>query len=119
VGQGLTGRLLRSEARLPEPFWVPLPVPLVLEPVRSDDGADSYEITHRVSRAEILAGLKTEIWGYNGIFPGPTKESRTRLKIVMPQTNELPVPVSTHLHGGRTPPESDGYPYEEHRKDRG
>ena len=26
------------------------------------------------------------------------------------QHNELPVPVSTHLHGGRTPPESDGYP---------
>ncbi|WP_198004827.1 hypothetical protein [Rubrobacter xylanophilus] len=26
------------------------------------------------------------------------------------QWNELPVPVSTHLHGGVTPPESDGYP---------
>jgi spore coat protein A, manganese oxidase len=29
---------------------------------------------------------------------------------VVRQHNELPVPVSTHLHGGRTPPESDGYP---------
>ena len=24
--------------------------------------------------------------------------------------NELPVPIVNHLHGGRTPPESDGYP---------
>jgi FtsP/CotA-like multicopper oxidase with cupredoxin domain len=24
--------------------------------------------------------------------------------------NDLPVPTSTHLHGGVTPPESDGYP---------
>jgi spore coat protein A len=29
---------------------------------------------------------------------------------VVRQINELPVPVSTHLHGGRTPPESDGFP---------
>jgi spore coat protein A, manganese oxidase len=114
-GNATTGNLLRSAARLPKPFRVSLPVPAVLEPVRSDDDADHsdadhYEITQKVSKAEILPGLQTEIWGYDGIFPGPTVESRSGKKIIVRQRNELPVPVSTHLHGGRTPPKSDGYP---------
>src|SRR5215212_10271692 len=109
-GEGSTGTLLPSKAKLPEPFRVPLPVPPVLEHERTDAGADYYEMTQKASRVEILPGLKTEVWGYDGIFPGPTIESRSGRKIVVRQQNELPVLVSTHLHGGRTPPESDGYP---------
>ena len=109
-GEGSTGTLLPSRVKLPEPFGVPLPLPPVLEPVRTDAGAGYYEITQKVGRMEILPGLETEVWGYEGMFPGPTIESRSGRKIVVRQTNELPVPVSTHLHGGRTPPESDGYP---------
>src|ERR671914_403960 len=109
-GEGSTGTLLPSKAKLPEPFRVPLAVPPVLEPVRSDAGADYYETTQKAGRVEILPGLQTEVWGYDGIFPGPTVESRSARKTVVRQHNELPVPVSTHLHGGRTPPESDGYP---------
>ncbi len=108
--QGSAGRLLRSKARLPKPFRVPLPVPPVLEPVRSDAGVDYYEMTQKKDKADILPGLTTAVWGYDGIFPGPTIESRSGRKIVVRQRNELPVPVSTHLHGGRTPPGSDGYP---------
>ena len=107
---GSTGGLLPSKAKLPEPFRVPLRVPPVLEPVRSEAGADYYEMTQKIGRVEILPGLETEVWGYDGIFPGPTVEARSGRKIVVRQRNELPVPVSTHLHGGRTPPESDGYP---------
>jgi spore coat protein A len=107
-GEGSTGTLLPSRAKLPEPFTVPLPVPPVLDPVRS--GADHYEIAQKAGRQEILPGLKTEVWGYDGIFPGPTVEARSGREVVVRQWNELPVPVSTHLHGGRTPPESDGYP---------
>jgi spore coat protein A, manganese oxidase len=109
-GEGSTGTLLPSKARLPGPFKVPLPVPPVLQPVRTDTGIDYYEMTQRVGKAEILPGLETEVWGYEGIFPGPTIVSRSGRKIVVRQTNDLPVPVSTHLHGGRTPPASDGYP---------
>jgi spore coat protein A len=89
---------------------VPLPVPPVLEPVRADAAADYYEMFQRAGGVEILPGLQTEVWGYDGIFPGPTIASRSGRKIVVRQRNELPVPVSTHLHGGRTPPGSDGYP---------
>ena len=71
-GEGSTGTLLPSKAKLPEPFEVPLPVPPVLEPVRTDAGADYYEMTQKAGRVEILPGLQTEVWGYDGIFPGPT-----------------------------------------------
>jgi spore coat protein A len=113
-GNEMTGNLLRSEAQLPEPFGVPLSVPPVLKPVRTDSRArattDYYEITLKEGEAEILPGLTTAIWGYDGIFPGPTIKSRSGRKVVVRYHNELPVPVTTHLHGGRTPPESDGYP---------
>jgi spore coat protein A len=109
-GEGSTGTLLPSKAKPPRPFGVPLPVPPVLEPVRTDAGADYYEIIQKAGKVEILPGLETEVWGYDGIFPGPTIESRSGRKIVVRQRNDLPVPVSTHLHGGRTPPDSDGYP---------
>jgi spore coat protein A, manganese oxidase len=108
-GDDSTGNLLPSEARLPEPFRVPLPVPPVLEPTRSDANADYYGITQRVAHAEILLGLKTQIWAYDGVFPGPTIESRSGRRTVVRHRNELPVPTVVHLHGGVTPPEHDGY----------
>ncbi|APU22567.1 multicopper oxidase family protein [Actinoalloteichus sp. GBA129-24] len=104
------GTLLRSEAPLPEPFQVPLPILPVLEPVRGEDGTDHYEIVQRAERMEILPGLSTEIWGYNGLFPGPTIVSRRGRRTVVTHRNELTVPVVVHLHGGRTAPEHDGYP---------
>jgi len=113
---GMTGNLLRSKTQLPKPFTLPLFVPPVLKPVRTDSWARGtraptkyYEITHKEGKAEILPGLTTTLWGYDGIFPGPTIESRSGRKIVVRYHNELPVPVTTHLHGGRTPPRSDSY----------
>lgn len=105
-----TGALLRSRVPLPPPFTVPLPVPPVLRPVRTDATSDHYEITQRPARARILPDLATEVWGYEGIFPGPTIEARAGRRVVVTHRNELPVPVSVHLHGARTPPEHDGYP---------
>ncbi len=92
------------------PFQAALPIPPVLQPLKSNGEADYYEITQKPGIAHILPGLDTPIWGYNGIFPGPTIEARSGRKTVVRQINELPVPVSTHLHGGNTPPESDGHP---------
>jgi spore coat protein A, manganese oxidase len=108
--EGSAGNLLMSRAKLPEPFQVPLSMPPVLKPVRNDSKGDHFEITQKAAQAEILPGMKTEIWGYNGIFPGPTIESRRGRSAVVTHRNELPVPVVVHLHGGKTPAEHDGYP---------
>ncbi|MGH3728726.1 MAG: multicopper oxidase family protein [Micromonosporaceae bacterium] len=108
--EGSAGTLLTSGARLPEPFRVPLPVPPTLKPVRGDGGADHYDIVQKTAQAEILPGYKTEVWGYNGTFPGPTIESRRGRRTVVAHRNDLPVPAVVHLHGGKTPAAHDGYP---------
>ncbi|WP_410643301.1 multicopper oxidase family protein [Amycolatopsis sp. lyj-346] len=105
-----TGELLTSEVPLPAPFRVPLPIPAVLAPVARNADFDRYEIVQRQATVEILPGVRTPIWGYQGTFPGPTIESRSGRTAIVRHRNELPVPTVVHLHGGRTPPESDGYP---------
>jgi spore coat protein A len=102
-------KLLPSRIPLPKPFETPLPIAPVLQPTRTDDTTDYYEVTARVAPAKILPGVTTQIWGYNGTFPGPTIEARSGRRVSFHLRNELPAPIVNHLHGGRTPPESDGY----------
>lgn len=109
-GSTSTGNLLPSRRPLPHAFTQPLRLPSVLQPTHSDDVADYYDITQRSALASILPDVKTEIRGYNGIFPGPTIVSRRGRAAVVTHRNDLPLPTVTHLHGGRTPPDSDGYP---------
>lgn len=108
---GSTGEQLASRVPLPEPFRVPLPVPPVARPAGvHPSGADLYRITQRVAEVEILPGIRTPILGYDGIFPGPTFETRRGRPVVVQHRNELPVPTVVHLHGGHTPADSDGWP---------
>ncbi|WP_084258549.1 multicopper oxidase family protein [Microtetraspora malaysiensis] len=109
-GSTSTGTLLLSRAPLPARFRLPLAVPPVLTPVRSDAAGDHYEVVQRAADVELIPGLRTRIWGYNGIFPGPTIVSRSGRPTVVRHRNELPAPVVVHLHGGRTPSSEDGYP---------
>ncbi|MGN8026693.1 multicopper oxidase family protein [Microbacterium sp. 22242] len=110
AGSSSTGVLLASERARPRPFTSPFAVPPVLAPTRQDDETDYYELVQRPGRARILPDVDTPIWGYNGIFPGPTIHARQGRSVVVRHRNELGVPVVVHLHGAQTPPESDGYP---------
>jgi spore coat protein A len=71
---------------------------------------DRYEIRQTVGTQQFLPDTPTEIWGYNGTFPGSTIEARRGRPVVMTHRNELTVPTVAHLHGGVIPPEEDGYP---------
>ncbi|HWU21930.1 MAG TPA: multicopper oxidase domain-containing protein, partial [Nocardioides sp.] len=105
-----TGFMLNSQLTLPRPFTRPLPPASPLPPVRSDATTDFYELVAQPGEAEIIAGLTTPIWGYDGLFPGPLFESHRGRRVSVRLTNELPVPIVRHLHGGLTPSPSDGYP---------
>ncbi len=72
----------------------------------------------------------TKLWGYGGSSPGPTIETRSGRGVLVDWANNLPathlLPIDhnlhgaeadkpdvrcvVHVHGARTPPESDGYP---------
>ncbi|MET8030393.1 multicopper oxidase family protein [Streptomyces avermitilis] len=105
-----TGKVLASRIRLPKPFTVPLPTPPRARPARSPRTADHYQMTQRAAPVEILPGTRTTVWGYDGIFSGPTITARSGRSISVQLLNSLTVPTSMHLHGGVTPPHSDGYP---------
>lgn len=106
---GFPGNALAQFSPQIKPFQMPFRSPPVLEPVRRDDTTDYYEIVMQKSQVEILPGLKTEIWGYNGITPGPTiRQRRGRISVVR-FINQLDESMSIHLHGMASLPQYDGY----------
>lgn len=111
-----TGRIATSQ--LPKPFTVPFSVPPVLAPFRTDATTDYYNVSMQPLLAEVLPGLKTPMWGYNGLVPGPTVKVSQGRRTVMRHVNNLPGshPVlqytpwtSVHLHGSPSLPQYDGY----------
>jgi FtsP/CotA-like multicopper oxidase with cupredoxin domain len=78
-----------------------------------------YEVHQREALHSFHPDLPpSAVWGYDGIVPGPTFHARYGEPILVRQFNDLPqdhrgfgIPqVSTHLHGGHTASESDGFP---------
>jgi len=134
---GVIGRpLLKLDAL--QPFVDPLPIPRAVAPVGTrplprdpSRKVPYYRIAMRQIEAKIHRDVKpTRLWGYGGTSPGPTIEARSGDPLWVEWVNELPrthllpidhtihgagknlpdVRVVAHLHGGRVPPESDGYP---------
>jgi spore coat protein A, manganese oxidase len=119
-------------------FVDPLPVPQVvkstgLRPSPADPSAQIpyYRIAMQQFQAKVHRDVPaTTFWGYNASCPGPTLEARRGQPLLVEWANELPhqhfLPIDhtlhgaeadkpevrtvVHLHGGRTGPESDGYP---------
>jgi spore coat protein A len=108
-----------ASSKLPKPYTVPFAVPPVLAPSTDPvTGRQYFRVEQKSFVGEILPGVKTEMWGYNGLVPGPTIKARRGTPIVVRQINNLPrkhpalgyVPwTSTHLHGMPSEPQYDGY----------
>lgn len=69
-----------------------------------------YEMRIRDTVQEIIPGVRTRLYGYDGTFPGPTIKTRVGQPVVIRFRNELNVETSVHLHGAHSPAHSDGYP---------
>ncbi|MFC4908622.1 multicopper oxidase family protein [Actinomadura gamaensis] len=108
---GHTGGLLRAGSRLTTaPFTVQMPVPGVLRPTTSTSTTDYYDITVKPGVEELVPGVSSGIFGYNGTFTGPTIRAWQGRQVVVRQTNRLDRPISTHLHGGHVAAADDGHP---------
>ncbi len=121
------------------PFVDALPVMPALAPRTTVvPGAHFYEIRMQEFTQKLHRDLPpTTVWGYEGLFPGPTIEAQRDVPVFVRWVNELRdtsgalrtthyLPVDphphgpntqgatprtvVHLHGGKVPPESDGYP---------
>ncbi len=120
------------------PFVDPLAIPLLASSVgiRSNPHDPAQRIPYyRIAMREVFQKVHrdlpaTRMWSFNESFPGPTLETHSGSAMVVEWANELPdrhfLPVDhtlpgaedslpevrsvIHLHGGRTPAASDGYP---------
>jgi FtsP/CotA-like multicopper oxidase with cupredoxin domain len=81
--------------------------------------AVAYEIRQREARVLVSPDLPEQrLWGFDGRVPGPVFHARYGEDILLRNRNELPADnggfgiqqVSTHLHNGHAPSESDGFP---------
>jgi FtsP/CotA-like multicopper oxidase with cupredoxin domain len=107
----VTSAAMRSQARSPfEPFRRDLPRIPELLPTRRTRGADIYDVAIREGMSDVLPGFETPIYGYEGVFPGPTIRARKGRKAIVRQRNTLPFESNVHLHGGTVPAAHDGHP---------
>jgi spore coat protein A len=109
-------------------YVTPLSIPPVIRP---RPGVAPLNINMRPFRHWAHRDLPaTPMWGYNGMWPGPTFEVRKGEPVSVKWTNRLPtqhflpldytihgegqdvpqVRTVTHIHGARVMPDSDGYP---------
>lgn len=112
-------------------FKDPLPIPPLLKPKVRTREYTYYEATMMQAKQSLHSDLPdTSIWGFEGIYPGPTIEVESWERVYVKWKNQLPtnhiLPIDhtvhgaekekpdvrtvVHLHGGRTEPASDGYP---------
>lgn len=134
---GLIARPLLDLDRLAH-FVDPLPIPGVIQPAGTRPHPEHpkssipfYRLPMQPLEAKFHRDLKpARIWGYAKSSPGPSIETRSGEPILVEWVNELPkshfLPIDhtvhgaeadkpdvravTHLHGGKVPPQSDGYP---------
>jgi spore coat protein A len=120
------------------PFVDELPRPPIAKsvgtranPEHNSEQIPYYKMAMREMRVKVHRDLPpTRVWGFNDSSPGPVFETRSGEALLVEWVNELPVkhflPIDytlhgaeknvpevrsvIHLHGGRTPPNSDGYP---------
>src|SRR5215475_9143557 len=79
-----------------------------------------YKVTQQATNLSVSPDLPVQtMWGFDGMVPGPTYVAKYGEPILVRNFNALPkddndgfgIPsVTTHLHNGHTPSESDGFP---------
>jgi len=84
-----------------------------------------YEVRQQAANISIHPNLPLQpLWGFDGRVPGPIYVAHYGQPILVRNYNDLPDnnggyginKVSTHLHNGHTPSESDGFPCDWFRK---
>src|SRR5580698_1271152 len=122
------------------PFVDALPIPPMARPAGArpnpeilKESVPLYRIAAREARVRVHRDLPpTRMWTFDGSFPGPTIKTESGQAVMVDWANQLParhlLPIEhtlhgaeaslpeartvVHLHGGRTPADSDGYPEE-------
>src|SRR5918993_2606238 len=89
-----------------------LTIPPLLAPSIGDQGERIFALTAQAGTVEIMPGLQTPSWGYNGALLGPTLRAARGDRVVVNFRNELPRSTTVHWHGMILPAAMDGGPHQ-------
>lgn len=124
-------RITTDVAKKLDRFVDPLPIPQVLQSTGTYKGLPLYEVEMRQFTQKLHRDLPpTTLWGYEGLYPGPTIEVEHNQPIAVHWKNKLPpdyflprdttlhgdeedkptVRTVVHLHGAKVLSQFDGYP---------
>ncbi len=107
TGIAYEGRTRAHQAPIGTNPWLPFPA------------VEVYRVTQEAANVSVSDQLPVQrLWTFDGVSPGPTYVARYGTPILIRNYNQLPSDnggfglnsVSTHLHNGHTPSESDGFP---------
>jgi FtsP/CotA-like multicopper oxidase with cupredoxin domain len=93
-------------------FEQELAVPPLADSHVSADGTRVFDLTAGQATTELLPGMPTETWGYNGTYLGPTLRAERGEKVRVEVTNDLAETTSVHWHGMELPAVADGGPHQ-------
>ena len=87
----------------------PLPIP-ALEKGEVDGSTRRFTLTAQAGQYEIVPGVSTNTWGFNGPWLGPVLYMRRGETVEMTVRNEVTEPTVVHWHGLHLPAAADGGP---------
>jgi blue copper oxidase len=93
-------------------FQNELRIPPLLEPRVDGTGRKVFDLHLQAGTSQLLAGKRTETWGANGAYLGPTIRAARGDRVVMNVTNGLPEATTIHWHGMHLPAAADGGPHQ-------
>ncbi|MGK2870110.1 MAG: multicopper oxidase family protein [Mycobacterium sp.] len=95
-----------------QPVTRPLPIPPPAGSTVGADGTRTFTLRAMTGETEMLAGVRTATWGFNGSVLGPTLRARRGETVAVHVENALTEPTTVHWHGMHVPARCDGGPHQ-------
>ncbi|GAB4587181.1 multicopper oxidase domain-containing protein [Nocardia sp. IFM 10818] len=89
-----------------------LSIPPLADSVVEADGTRVFRLDMRSGQREFRPGQRTETWGFNGDYLGPTLRARRGEKVRVQVSNGLDEASTVHWHGMHLPAAMDGGPHQ-------
>jgi FtsP/CotA-like multicopper oxidase with cupredoxin domain len=104
------GAAVTSAQSLQAPGWdSSLKLPEA-EDTNPDPKIVEINLEARIASLEIVPGVHTKVWTYNGGVPGPLIRVRRGDRLIVHFSNKLETSTTVHWHGLQIPIEMDGVP---------
>jgi blue copper oxidase len=91
----------------------PLPIVPLAAGTVDGTGMRRHSLSAQAGTSQLVAGINTPTWGYNGALLGPALLLRPGEATAITATNTLPETTTVHWHGLVIPAEMDGGPHQE------